>query len=185
MLNSQAVYRKTDAGAAEVASRAMGLRAELRRLLILMDGDTTVARLAAFVRGSEISVLIAELESHGLVTTDTSDSTQKTATPATPPTSAPTATTATTAASTVSPIEPTVAQLLAVRRVAIHTLHELLGPAADDLAIKFERCKTAGEMRVVVNEVRLVLDRQMGASTGQRFLEAVRRAADGTRQESR
>ena len=159
-------------------SRALGLRAELRRLLILMDGVATVDRLATFVRGSEISVLIAELELHGLVTTDALDAARRAAVPTTPPTGA---RTASSASSAEPPLEPTAAQMLAVQRKAIHTLHELLGPAADDLAVKFERCKTAGEMRLAVNEVRLVLDRQMGTSAGQRFLDAVRGAAEGTR----
>ena len=178
MLTPNAVYRKTEAGAAEVQSRALGLRAELRRLLILTDGVATVARLAAFVRGSEIELLISELEVHGLVTSEALDATRIAATPPAPSTGAPTSAIA---SSSDSLLEPTVAQMLAVRRTAIHTLHELLGPAADDLAVKFERSKTAGEMRVAVNEVRLVLDRQMGASVGQRFLDAVRSAAEGKR----
>ena len=68
MVNPKSVYRKTEAGVAEVQVRTLGLRAELRRLLILIDGTATLDRLAAFVRGSEIDFLVAELEYNGLVT---------------------------------------------------------------------------------------------------------------------
>ena len=67
MLNPNSIYRKTEAGLAEVQARVLGLRAELRRLLILIDGNAPLSRLSAFVRGSEIDFLIAELETQGLV----------------------------------------------------------------------------------------------------------------------
>ena len=169
MMNPNTIYRKTEAGVTEVQRRALGLRAELRRLLILLDGVATIGRLAAFVRGSEIDFLIAELEVQGLVTTGVSA----------PPAVAPTAVSS--APNAEGLMEPTAAQMLAVRRTAISKLHEILGPSADDLALKIERCKDANEMRAAVNEVRQVLDRQMGAASGQRFLDAVRGAAEGTR----
>lgn len=167
MLNPNTVYFKTEAGMAEVKARALGLRAELRRLLILVDGASSIARLASFVRGSEIDFLIAELETQGLVTTGgTSSNTQS---PAGGP------------APADGNMEPTAAQMLAVRRTAVRTLHDLLGPDADSLAVKVERCRDAQELRVAITDIRLTLDRQMGAATGQRFLDAVRTAAEGTR----
>ncbi len=170
-MNPNTIYRKTDAGVAEVQLRALGLRAELRRLLILMDGVATIAKLAAFVRGSEVEHLIAELEVQGLVTTGMAIA---------PPPAVGTAVGAV-AVTADGLLEPTAAQLLAVRRTAISKLHEILGPGAAELSLKIERCKDANEMRAAVNEVRQVLDRQMGAASGQRFLEAVRGAAEGTR----
>lgn len=170
MLNPNTVYFKTEAGMAEVKARALGLRAELRRLLILVDGASSIARLASFVRGSEIDFLIAELETQGLVTTGgTSSATQS-------PAGAPAP-----AAPADGNMEPTAAQMLAVRRTAVRTLHDLLGPDADSLAVKVERCRDAQELRVAITDIRLTLDRQMGAATGQRFLDAVRTAAEGTR----
>ncbi len=173
MLNPNAIYRKTDAGIAEVQARAKGLRAELRRLLILTDGIAPVVRLSAFVRGSEIEFLLAELELHGLITSVGNDSTSSEIGIAAPV--APGVGTA------EGLLEPTVAQMQAVRRMAIRTLHDMLGPDADDLAVKIERCKDANEMRVAITDVRLILDRRMGIVVGQRFLDAVRGAAEGTR----
>lgn len=173
MLNPNTVYFKTEAGMGEVKARAMGLRAELRRLLILIDGAAPVGRLAGFVRGSEIDFLIAELESMGLITSGASSGNVPTVTGAT---SAPSV-----AAVSDPNLEPTATQMMAVRRTAIRTLHDVLGPGADTLAVKVERCKDAQELRIAITEIRLTLDRQLGVAIGQRFLDAVRTAAEGTR----
>ena len=151
----------------EVKARALGLRAELRRLLILVDGHTPLSRLAIFVRGSEIDFLIAELEFQHLVTTGIG--------------AAATPTAAVPAAAAPANLEPTTAQLLAVRRAAIGTLHDLLGPDADVLAVQIERGKDAQALRVAITDIRQTLDRQLGTHAGQRFLDAVRAAAEGTR----
>ncbi len=192
MLNPKSIYRKSPAGVAEVQARALGLRAELRRLLILIDGTATTERLAAFVRGSEVEYLLAELETQGLIVAavaappvgigatigkgvSASSSSGPVTITASPPSPAPKA-----VGSDGLP-EPTAAQVQAVRRAAIHTLHDILGPGADRLAIKIENCKDAQQMRAAVNEVRQILDQQVGAAAGQRFLNTVRGAAEGTR----
>ena len=171
MLNPKSIYRKSPAGVAEVQARALGLRAELRRLLILIDGTATTERLAAFVRGSEVEYLLAELETQGLIV----------AAVAAPPVGIGATIGKGVSASSSSGPVPTAAQVQAVRRAAIHTLHDILGPGADRLAIKIENCKDAQQMRAAVNEVRQILDQQVGAAAGQRFLNTVRGAAEGTR----
>ena len=180
--NLNAVYRKTDAGVAEVKDRTLGLRAELRRLLILMDGVASVERLSTFVRASEIEFLISELELYGLVTTGKGNTAPPSiaslpmmsiGTQANPPSSGPLPVEGIT--------EPTSAQVQAVRRTAIATLNELLGSDGETLAVKIERCATSIEMRAAINEARQVLDRQLGLASGQRFIDAVRGAAESTR----
>jgi hypothetical protein len=190
MLNPNTVYFKTEAGVSEVKARVLGLRAELRRLLILVDGTAPLSRLAIFVRGSEIDYLIAELELQGLVTSGMGALTaigesivvRPSPTRASLPVSTPTAP----VLDSPSPVphanlEPTTGQMLAVRYTAINTLNELLGPDALSLAAKIEQCKDAQELRVAITDIRQTLDRQLGADTGQRFLDAVRTAAEGTR----
>lgn len=78
MLDVNAIYNKTELGVGEVQSRALGLRAELRRLLILVDGKTPIGRLATFVRGAEIATLIFELETQGLISSPTTNGYRKT-----------------------------------------------------------------------------------------------------------
>ena len=200
MLNPNLIFFKTEAGVAEVKARALGLRAELRRLLILVDGHATLSRLAVFVRGSEIDSLVAELELLGLVTSGAgglaatgeaivlpmarmSGSTAQPSQPASaalastlPPTAEPTI-----PATTYANPEPTTAQMLAVRRTAVRSLHDLLGPDATVLTVKIEQCKDAQELRAVITDIRQTLDRQVGSDSGQKFLDAVRAAADETR----
>ncbi len=185
MIDPDTVYAKTDAGVTEMKSRLLSLRAELRRLLILIDGNTPLKRLAVFVRGSEIDFLIAELEVLGLVTTGNRTSSKLSAAMATVtdvdanPAAAKAAVPS--AATIAGILEPTAAQMLAVRQAAVSALHDVLGPDADWLAIKMERCITAQELRVAITEIRQTLDRQRGVATGQRFLDAVRSAAENTR----
>ncbi len=195
MLNPKSIYRKSAAGVAEVQARALGLRAELRRLLILIDGTAATERLAAFVRGSEIDFLLAELETLGLIVPALvappvgigaaigkgagAASASGISGPAT--VTAKIAAPAPYSVGSESLPEPTAAQVQAVRMSAIHTLHDILGPAADRLAVKIENCKDAQQMRAAINEVRHILDQQVGAAAGQRFLDTVRGAAEGTR----
>ena len=197
MLNPNTVYFKTEAGVEEVKARALGLRAELRRLLILVDGKTPLNRLAVFVRGSEIDHVIAELEYQGLVTTRmgaphaagppiaspaisaaaiplATSLTQTTESPSSAPSAA-------VAPGAYANLEPTAAQMLAVRRTGVRTLHDLLGADADVLVVKIDRCKDAQELRVAITEIRQTLARQLGAHAGQSFLDAVRTAAEDTR----
>lgn len=192
MLNPESIYRKTEAGVAEVQARSLGLRAELRRLLILIDGTATTVRLAVFVRGSEIDLLLAELENQGLIVPGTGAPSVsigaaigKGAGAAGPwgtaAVTASAASAATIAGNSDGLPEPSAAQVQAVRRAAIHTLHDILGPGADRLAVKIENCKDARQMRAAINEVRQILDQQVGVTAGQRFIDTVRSAAEGTR----
>ena len=194
MLNPKSIYRKSPTGVAEVQARALGLRAELRRLLILIDGTATTERLSAFVRGSEVESLLADLETQGLIVPAATAppigigaaigkgvSAQSSGGPVTITASSPAAAPAPPATGSDGLPEPTAAQVQAVRRAAIHTLHDILGPSADRLAIKIENCKDARQMRAAINEIRQILDQQVGASAGQRFLDTVRGAAEGTR----
>jgi hypothetical protein len=67
MLSPSAVFRKTEAGVAEISARALGLRAVVRRILIMVDGRNTVAGLTATVRADEIEAIIYELQSLSLI----------------------------------------------------------------------------------------------------------------------
>lgn len=185
MIDPDTLYTKTEAGVVEMKARHLSLRAELRRLLIVIDGNTPLKRLAVFVRGSEIDLLIAELEALGLVSSD-----KRAASRMSPPAAAMTDIGAIPrAAASLRPaapasegiLEPTAAQMRAVRQTAISTLHDLLGADGDAQTVKIERCNTAQELRVAITEIRQTLDRQLGLTAGQRFLNAVRSAAESTR----
>lgn len=63
-----AIYAKTEKGAAEIAARSQPLSAQLRRLLILIDGVKTAAELRNFVRPQEdLEKCCDELYNLGLI----------------------------------------------------------------------------------------------------------------------
>jgi hypothetical protein len=167
MLNPNLIFRKTELGVAEVTGRKLGLRAELRRLLILIDGKSSVGKLATFVRDAAIDPLIYELQACGAI-----DAADGSAVPlnAAPPASAAMATPAPSDQS----LAPTQEQFIAARKTAVRFVNDVLGPSAESLAIKLERTRNPQELRDAVNQVKTSLERMMGAAAGQRFLDAVR-----------
>jgi hypothetical protein len=175
MLTPTTVFRKTALGSAEMSSRKLGLRSELRRLLILIDGRNTVSRLATFVRDPEIESHLLELQSLSLI--DTGEgvvaSPNMAAAPNAPSAAAPTAAQAQVDG---SGLLPTQEQFLTARIAAVRHINDTLGPGGETLAVKLERTKSAQELREVVSQVRQSLERMMGEAAGQRFLEAVRSA---------
>ena len=50
MIDPDTLYTKTEAGVVEMKARHLSLRAELRRLLIVIDGNTPLKRLAVVQR---------------------------------------------------------------------------------------------------------------------------------------
>lgn len=164
MLNPNAVFRKTELGNAEIAGRKLGLRSELRRLLILVDGRNTVAKLAAFVRLPEIDHLLYELQAQGLIDAGVGAV-------AAPAVAASSTVAATSGDQTLVPSKE---QFMAARSAAVHFVNDNLGPGGESLAIKLERTHNAQELRDTVAQVRVSIERAMGAATAQRFLDHVR-----------
>jgi hypothetical protein len=164
MLNPNAVFRKTELGNAEIAGRKLGLRSELRRLLILVDGRNTVAKLATFVRLPEIDHLLYELQAQGLIDAGVgAAAAQAVASPSVM------------AATSADPTQvPTKEQFLAARSAAVHFVNDNLGPSGESLAIKLERTQNAQELRDAVAQVRASIERAIDAATAQRFLDHVR-----------
>lgn len=171
-------YQKTAAGLNEIQSRQLGLRAELRRLLIMVDGKSPIAKFAPAFPTSDVEALARELASLGLI-----------ADPQAQPTPVVVAAPAAVASAPVAPVgsaagdasaelgQPTVAQFNAARRAAVRFINDNLGPSGETLALKLERAADPDELRVAVKEARTTLERFMGAATGQRFMEYVRGAA--------
>jgi hypothetical protein len=166
MLSPNTTFRKTELGNAEIANRKLGLRAELRRLLILVDGRNNVAKLAAFVRMPAVDNLLFELQSLGVIEVSDGSVVTTIAAPA-----------AGGFAGGDQTLAPTQEQFAAARSAAVRFVNNTLGPGGETLAIKIERTRNAQELRDTVTQVRQSLDRMMGEAVGQRFLDAVRTAA--------
>lgn len=66
-MDSELVYRKTEAGSAEIIGRTLELTPAERRLLILIDGTRSVADLRPFVRQGDLKEALARLITKGLI----------------------------------------------------------------------------------------------------------------------
>ncbi len=75
-------FSKTQTGHDEIKSRALGLNAVARRLLVVINGKRSGADLEQFATGQDAVQLVTELMTHGLISMRTED------TPTPPPNSA-------------------------------------------------------------------------------------------------
>jgi hypothetical protein len=154
-------FRKTAAGQIEIEHRALGLRPELRRLLIMIDGKRTVDSLATLVRANELPVLLDELFAFDMI-----EATE------TPSSFLPTA------ARDVNDRQPlTPGQFKAACEAAISAARELLAADAKPYIAKISKCQDSNALRVVVSEVQLALIGRLGEDAATIFVDSIRSAA--------
>lgn len=161
------VYRKTAAGQDEVVARSGSLALPVRRVLIMIDGKRTVGDLAQFLRPGEIDSVIADLLQKGYIE-------PATAAPPGPATVPPTIAPAPRTLSEVSDPSRFMSVDEAKRRV-VRELTERLGPEAEYLALKVERCTTVDELRARIREAERLLGTVIGEQAAQDFRQALRR----------
>jgi hypothetical protein len=152
-------FRKTAAGLAEIDGRAMGIRTELRRLLILIDGKRSIESLVPFVRENELQMLLDELLAFNFI--------EPTLTAAA---FLPTGTTVTDVARPLS-----LAQFQAARSTAHNAAKELLGSEAKPYLAKILKCEDSRALRGVVSEVQIRLIHTLGDDAARIFIETIRR----------
>ncbi len=154
-MGDRRVFSKTPKGTAELAARSGALSLAQRRLLILVDGLRDVDELAALVP-SALDESLAMLEQGGFISLAgaTADTVQGT------PTSIPEA-------------EMTTVQEARTR--AVRAVNELLGPAADRLAMALEAARSGDELRPLIREAERLVGLAHGAAAAQAFIVGVRR----------
>jgi hypothetical protein len=187
MLNPSAIFRKTSSGVAEISTRALGLRPELRRLLIMIDGTSSVAKLASAAPKGNIDELLDELLALGVIDSAIVGMRLSLTTleaPAPTPMSAPTVsarmmsaqTQTGSAADATLGNAPSQEQFVAARRAAVRFVNDSLGPSAEAIAIRLERTKTVAELRDAIQAARQSVATARGEALAQRFIETVRAA---------
>jgi hypothetical protein len=124
------VYRKTAKGFSEIETRAHRLAPRTRSTLILVDGRRSGDALLPLV-GPEAPQMLAALLELGFI---------EEVAPAPAPAQAPPAATAATPPAHGAAFER-------LRREAVRTLTDLIGPVAEPLAVRMERARTAEELR--------------------------------------
>jgi hypothetical protein len=157
-------YRKTPKGLTEIETRVHRVPPRARTLLILVNGqrsEAELAKLAPAEAAQTLQWLLAEgfiAPVAGVEPGPASDHMSTRAATSTPPV-------------TGDPL----AAFIQRRREAIHVLTDQLGPGAESLAIRMEKCRGWDEMLPVldaaVNTLRLVRGASAATTFSARFID--------------
>jgi hypothetical protein len=147
-MDTQAIYRKSEKGAEAIATRGHGVGGKQRMLLILVDGKKTAAELIKLAAGmGESADLLQQLEAEGLIEAVAGAAAAK------PATAAP----------------PAGADLGKARSLATRLLAEMLGPLADELAIRLEAAKDMPQFIEAMKRAYAVVREVKGQAAADRF----------------
>jgi hypothetical protein len=174
-MDESLVFAKTAEGTSEVTLRVGGLSLQARRVLIMIDGERSIADLAPLVRAGEIEAVITLLQSCGFIR-DTSfdDPGSGGASPPGDPAAGPRTTDGATGGGAV-PEERFYLTLEEGKRRAVRELTERLGPGAESIAMRIERSNNADELGERLREAERLVARTVGEASAQDFVRAMRR----------
>jgi hypothetical protein len=160
------IYRKTDKGQTEIATREHRLGPRLRSALILVDGRKTDEELHGIVPADPQATLESLLE-QGFI--------EAVAAPSTPRPGSSRPAGAASPAPLRVPVSLAPSAVAIIKRDAVRMLTDQVGPMAEALALKIERAANASELRPLLELGQQVLRNTRGAAIaaafGQRFLE--------------
>jgi hypothetical protein len=171
------VYRKTAKGLAEIETRAHRLAPRLRAALIVVDGKRDDAELAKLIL-QQPQETMDWLREQGFI--EALGAPPRQAAPAQPASPAPSATAKPAAAPAAAPAanglaRPTVptGDFPTIRRDAVDQLYKLLGPPADQLAIRMEEAKSMAALRellpVAIRAVTAMRGKEAAETYARRF----------------
>lgn len=152
------IYRKSAKGQREIETREHRLPPRLRSALILVDGKRSDAELNSMVM--QPAETLAALLEQGFIEVAGTTAVREPSRPAAPPAAA----AAPGRPAAAAPAAPAAAAAAANggefesrRRAAVRELNDLLGPAAETLAIRIEKAKSADELRpLLVNGAQMI-----------------------------
>lgn len=179
-MNDNVVYAKSSKGVAEVAERKGGLSLSARRILIMVDGKRSVSDLAPLLRPGEIEGVVALLEAQGYIERPPDPGAPHFAPPSPAPAGAalrpagPPTLDVPTGGHEI-PEERNLVTIDEAKRRAVRELHDRLGPDADLIATRIERCKTSEELRDRLREAERLVAGFLGETAAQDFVRALRR----------
>lgn len=151
------IYRKTSKGQAEIETRAHRLPPRLRGTLIMVDGHRSADDLAKLIPGDAAAAL-QQLLADGFIDVFAVLADR----PPAPPPAEPAAPRKA-ASDSASPID-------SLKREAVRYLNDRLGPAAEGIAIKIERCSSLAELQPLLAHAAQVLRNFGGAAAADPFV---------------
>lgn len=177
-MDKDAIYQKTEKGNHEVATRGHRLPARERSMLILVDGKRSAGTIIAqAMHFGDAEQFFAHLVEEGFI--EAVGSTAATA-PAPPAArSAPVA--APLAASATPPIGAPVtgagidrmAAFMSAKAFATRYFIDMLGPEADPLTMKIESAKTEGQLILIMEKCRDIIQQTKGRDRAERFWQRI------------
>ncbi len=158
------IYRKTAKGVAEIETRAHRLTPRMRSALIFVDGKRSDAELASMIQQQATETLHA-LAGQGFIEVLTIDAAPAPSAPAVVSAAAPLRPPAPATAAAPAPAAP---DLQARRREAVRAVNDLLGPAAESVALRLERARNVDELRAALQAA----VQTIGAARGRQAAES-------------
>lgn len=159
------VYRKTDKGQTEIATRAHRLVPRLRSALILVDGKRSEEELTKLIL-PPVDGVLATLLGDGFIEVVGGA-----------PDLAPAAGAAAEAGTASPPVAPPPAPVALTvdetRRRAVRWISDRLGPYGDPLNMRIEKVKTPDDMRAALELADSFVRQQLGAARSQEFRQHV------------
>lgn len=167
------VFRKTEAGHAEVRSRALGLDARTRGLLILANGELTVEQLGQRVGFDPLGTLVALLEQGLLEAVAPPPRTRAAAAPPPPPPARPAPAAPPAPPPAADPLRPD--DLPAARTRALTTLMPHYGPDALRMAEPLRSAVTPQEFARALATLRETMAVHMGKRLAEQLATQIAR----------
>jgi len=169
----QGIYRKTDKGRDEIATRANKLGLRERTMLIMVDDKTSRAGLLAKNSHPTSEGILDDLLAGGYIEivggTVAAASAPPPSAPAPVQASAAPAPVHATPAAAAQAAPPVEVSMQSASRYACRALVTLLGPGADDLTALIEKCKTVEELTARLEKCRDVVQGMSGRRKAEEF----------------
>jgi hypothetical protein len=164
------IYRKTEKGRTEIATRANRLGLRERTMLIMVDDKTTRSGLLAKNSHPTSEGILNSLLADGYIEIASGTEAAGSGSASTTPAASATTVAPTTAPTAPTPVQPDVeVSLQSASRYACRALVTFLGPGADDLTALVEKCKDVGELTARFEKCRDVIQAMAGKRKAEEF----------------
>jgi uncharacterized heparinase superfamily protein len=159
------IYRKTEKGRTEIATRANKLGMRERTMLIMVDDKTPRSGLLSRSAHPSTGDILDALLAQEFIEVDTGAvSAVKAAAPAAE------AAPVSSASSAAADVE---VSLTSASRFACRALMDIMGPAADDLTALVEKSRTREDLAIVLEKCRVILQGMVGKQKAETFWAGV------------
>lgn len=166
-MGEDGIYRKTEKGRDEIATRANKLGLRERTLLIMVDDKTTRSGLLSRSAHPGCGDILDSLLAQGFIEIDPG---------AIPAAAAPAASASSAAAASAAPAANQASvevSLTSASRFACRALVTYLGPSADDLTALVEKSRSPAELATVLEKCRQIIQAMAGRQKAEEFWAGV------------